>query len=361
MDHASSLPADLPLSRRLYGNLAPLLPPASRFRFLGLPSDVIRGDIHGAIPGHVVEVRPPGECHRVPGGIAWSRGAHLDSRYRLIEPLSFGMNRSMQYWMHKRQRFFPRIHSLPEETISLVEDGHNNFYHWLFDTLPKFAAIDPARLSHSHYLACLQHPFHRQTFELLGIAPSAITPVEGLDFYQAKNLFVPIAPYGPSEQTVQYLQQLLVRPAEPQFPTEFNGARLYISRRSATSRRLLNEEALLKRLEPLGFRVVETEALTLLQQIALFRQAEVIVTVHGAALANLAFCRPGMRFVIFTPVGNTDPLYRMLTQAAQVNAIFQEVPVAPGSDPDPIKADFVLDTADLDSLQSNLHSLGVAG
>lgn len=351
--------ADLSLLRRLTAKLALFLAPTSRFRLLGLPSAVVTDDLAHEIPGYVTASRGAATLHHIPHGIAWNRGAHLDSRYRLLEPLSYGMNRPMLDWMHKRQRFFPRIQTLPETTVSLVGDGHDNFYHWLYDTLPKFAALNPERLAQAHYLACLKHPFHRQTFELLGIPLSSITPSTGLNFYQANKLLIPTAPFGPTSETIHFLQELLVHPVEAQLPTEFDGARIYISRRSATSRRLVNEEAFLQRLQPLGFRAIETERLTLLQQIALFRRAEIILSVHGAALANLAFCRPGARFIVFTPAGNTDPLYRNLTKAAQVNALFQEVPVAPGSDPDPIKADFILDTADLDLLQSNLQSLGV--
>ena len=48
----------------------------------------------------------------------------------------------MDYWMRKRGRAFPKIARLDHETVSLVSDGHGNYYHWMLDVLPRLAALD---------------------------------------------------------------------------------------------------------------------------------------------------------------------------------------------------------------------------
>ncbi len=65
--------------------------------------------------------------------------------------------------------------------------------------------------------------------------------------------------------------------------------RLYISRAGARVRRVINEEAVLVALRPLGFRAVRLEELPFSEQVNLFRSAEIVVAPHGAGLANILF------------------------------------------------------------------------
>ncbi len=68
---------------------------------------------------------------------------------------------------------------------------------------------------------------------------------------------------------------------------------IYIDRRRAAARPLLNEAELIASLEALGVVAVALEALSPTEQIALFRNARCIIAPHGAGLANLAFAKPG--------------------------------------------------------------------
>lgn len=69
--------------------------------------------------------------------------------------------------------------------------------------------------------------------------------------------------------------------------------RIVISRNNQKLRRLVNEDALMEQLTPLGFVLIRPEDLSHGQQVALFSSAEVIVASSGAALTNIVFCRPG--------------------------------------------------------------------
>jgi capsular polysaccharide biosynthesis protein len=67
---------------------------------------------------------------------------------------------------------------------------------------------------------------------------------------------------------------------------------LYLSRADARKRRVVNEEELLQRLVPLGFRVIQPGRLSVAEQIGAVSRARVIVGAHGAAFANLVFAAP---------------------------------------------------------------------
>lgn len=69
--------------------------------------------------------------------------------------------------------------------------------------------------------------------------------------------------------------------------------KIYISRKGARLRQLHNERELIRSLEDLSFSTFVPGSGNHPDQINLFSNADVIVAVHGAALTNLLFCKPG--------------------------------------------------------------------
>jgi hypothetical protein len=67
--------------------------------------------------------------------------------------------------------------------------------------------------------------------------------------------------------------------------------KLYVTRRNATVRRLLNEEEVATYLRDRGFEVLALETLPLREQVRRFAEAELIVAQHGAGLVNLLFAQ----------------------------------------------------------------------
>ena len=66
-----------------------------------------------------------------------------------------------------------------------------------------------------------------------------------------------------------------------------------MTRGSARLRRLINEQAVVAALDAAGFETFEPASGNHREQVETFRNADVVVAVHGAALTNLMFCRPG--------------------------------------------------------------------
>jgi capsular polysaccharide biosynthesis protein len=58
---------------------------------------------------------------------------------------------------------------------------------------------------------------------------------------------------------------------------------------------MLNEDAVEALMQAHGFACVSLTGMTLAEQIALFRGAEVVAGGHGAGLTNVVFCQPGAR------------------------------------------------------------------
>ncbi len=82
--------------------------------------------------------------------------------------------------------------------------------------------------------------------------------------------------------------------------------KLFLSREDAASRQLVNEAEVAAMLHPHGFERIVPGQMSVCEQAAAFAQATHVVGLHGAALANLAFCAPGTQVLeIFHPLYGT--------------------------------------------------------
>jgi hypothetical protein len=92
--------------------------------------------------------------------------------------------------------------------------------------------------------------------------------------------------------------------------------RLFVSRRDALKRRLVNEAEILPVLAPLGFRPVALAELPLPRQFALMRAAEAVIGPHGAGFTHLAL-HPGAPRLgeVLHPEGASSLAYRTLVRA----------------------------------------------
>jgi capsular polysaccharide biosynthesis protein len=84
-----------------------------------------------------------------------------------------------------------------------------------------------------------------------------------------------------------------LRERSDHIPSESTAKRVYISRRYASFRRIINEIQLEPILKKFGFKIIYNEDLNLKNQISIFKSAEFVCGAHGAGLANIAFCHKG--------------------------------------------------------------------
>ena len=87
--------------------------------------------------------------------------------------------------------------------------------------------------------------------------------------------------------------------------------KIIVSRGDANRRRLLNENELVDALEPYGFEKVIPSNMDFVTQARLFSAAQVVVGVHGAGLANTAFCHDHFLLELF-PNPETQPAFWLL-------------------------------------------------
>jgi len=211
---------------------------------------------------------------------------------------------------------------VPGTAFVLMSDiGDGNYCHWLIDELPRLALLCH-RTDVTIVIADVPVPWRRDLLDILGIAPERIVMLGSHEALRADILLVPNATRDmqhPARKGAAWVFDWLgshvglpaLARCVPAAPTR----RLYVGRGDATGRRLLNETALLRVLEPAGFVSVTLAGKSVAEQVGLFAGAEAIIGLHGAGLTNLVFCAAATSVVeIFTP-GFGNPCFGLISAA----------------------------------------------
>lgn len=238
---------------------------------------------------------------------------------------------------------------------SLVLGAHqpvfNNFGHFLSDQFPilffedQLTALECRRVV---VLAVRPEPLKVRIRELLGRFSSLDLEVEFLEPNTSvfETALVPQnLSHHPKSKTVA-LERLIRRTldASPQGDGTAP-SRLFVSRSDANDRFLINEAELDSYLEGLGYQTVQGSRLTLDQSIDLFRRAEAVVGVIGAAVANMVFCRPGTPVLSLAPEGMDGFWYYDLASLFGLRPYDLHAPAveAPSDNRPRTQTDFVVD------------------
>jgi capsular polysaccharide biosynthesis protein len=172
------------------------------------------------------------------------------------------------------------------------------YYHWMFEILPKLSWLEKIGALEKVYFIVPHplQPFHLETLRLAGVGQDRLISLDGLPA-EVEKLFItelPAPTGNPSPRAAAWLRARFLPEAYlPPLPRQ----KLYITRRDAPTRRLLNEAEIIAYLEKRGFVCVCPGELSVAEQITLFSNAGVVVAPHGAALTNMVFAPPGATIV----------------------------------------------------------------
>ena len=185
---------------------------------------------------------------------------------------------------------FKKIRLQRELTYLLVHNSYRGYYHWLLESLPKLLEAEQVSPDLTLLLpASYQEGFYAETLHLLGI-----TRVERLQpnaLYQVPQLMLPYATKTMGNYSVAALRELkevFWGALGISLPTKVS-KRLYISRRKATRRKILNELEVEQILTTYGFQIACFEDYSFQEQVRLCADTEVLVSIHGAGLSNMVF------------------------------------------------------------------------
>jgi len=216
-----------------------------------------------------------------------------------------------------QQRFFRPPLELSGTVCSLLGGGGaamGNYYHWLIDSLPRLHLLQAAGgLEHIDYFVIYdkEHWFAVETLTALGIRPAQIIDVTTHPHIRAERLLVTTPVRGTGNHVPEWACQFLRDAFLPAPPVGLSfSPHVYISRRDAKMRQVLNEDEVEAVLRPMGFETYMLSNLSFAEKRALFSQARVIVSPIGAGLANVVFAPVGTPLLELMPRNFVMPEHR---------------------------------------------------
>ena len=199
--------------------------------------------------------------------------------------------------------------------LSLTQgaSGHKNYFHWLFDILPKikiFSEGKDLKFIDYFYLAQLQS-YQKKTLEILKLDHVKILDCNKYRHIVGNQIFSVDHPWylnGYFSEEAKNLSSWIV----PWLKSEFShhseyfesNEKIFLDRSDSTNNhcQIKNNNEVIDFLNKKGFTSYKVGELSFEKQIHLFKNAKIIVGAHGAAFANLAFCSPGTQVIEIKPM-----------------------------------------------------------
>ena len=220
--------------------------------------------------------------------------------------------------------------------------GNNNYYHWLTAALPRIFLAQKAGLNVSQDLFLIPDSrvrYQVETLNLLGIPTDALLSIKEFPHISADTIIATTYP-SPNVMNIprwilDWLRDVLLHDSSTEKPV----SQIFVGRGDAKKRRLLNEEECLSKvLLPLGFQSYHLSDMGVTTQANLFAKADRIVAIHGAALTNLVFCKPGAKVIELVPARWQLPMFQNIARARdldyQVVVCKEQIAGASWHDPD---------------------------
>jgi capsular polysaccharide biosynthesis protein len=243
----------------------------------------------------------------------------------------------------------PPLKPLRGRVVNLARLSGWNYAHWIMDVLPRLGILERAGIDwdglDGYIVNGPPNGFKTETLDRLGIPRDKVYYADATSHYQCETLLAPSLAGNPNQVSpwvVAFLRNHfacgLQPPAQP--------ARIYVSRRKADFRRLVNEAEIEGWFKQQGFQSVLCEDLSFQHKVELFFSADVVVAAHGAGLTHLAFCRPGTQVLEFFAPGYVNNVFWALSGAAQLRYgyLVGEGPRPPfGQDPRAVEQDIRMD------------------
>lgn len=206
-------------------------------------------------------------------------------------------------------RQLPPLSHTDDNVGALTHQAPSNYYHWMYEVLPRIHLIDQSGLGINRYVINdNQLPFQINTLSALGINERNIIRTNDNFHLQAKRLIVPSLPQFATKWAHDFLREKLLSLGEGKLD---GYERIYIIRKNF--RKVLNESEILEILSDYGFKAILLEQLPIEKQISIFRTAKVVIGPHGAGLTNLTFSNPGTKVIELMPSSYISALYFLIS------------------------------------------------
>ena len=194
--------------------------------------------------------------------------------------------------------------------------GNENYFHWIYDVLPRFALYEKASDLNKVDFFLLPDTikkFQQESLDMLNISEEKRISSKFFRHIACSELFVTDHPYVITNDASNDIQNIPLWISnwlkQKYISNEINNKsifpkKIYIDRSDSSSntknlRLIINENEVKQFLTKNGFENIILGNMHFRDQVKIFNSAEIIVGLHGAGFANLCFCKPGTKIIEF--------------------------------------------------------------
>jgi capsular polysaccharide biosynthesis protein len=213
--------------------------------------------------------------------------------------------------------------TLPDECYVLAfDEWSNGYFHWLCDALPRLIALkkkvrDAIVLLPESY----SDAYISESLQLIGFERVKIIPERS--YVDVRNLLMPGHVASSGNYNRENLQQLQDAFGVDSTPLE-SGLNVFVSRKKARYRYIMNENEVLDALKLYNFSVVYLEDYNLAEKIKLINQVRVMIGMHGANFTNMLFMKKNSFALEFRKRGDqNNNAYFSFASELQINYLYQ--------------------------------------
>jgi len=205
-----------------------------------------------------------------------------------------------------------------------------NYWHWISEVLCRLALLEIENIEYDYIYVPQTSSYMKETLALWGISENKIiSPTDQMFCIQADEIIVPSmvvnVNFNPVDfacyaqpYLLEYVRNKLLSAVQKKGSSFEFSKHVFISRKDTNLRQIINEDQFFDCLKQHGFARYELGKMSVVDQILLFNQAEVIVAAQGTGLANSIFCNKKVKiFELFQRLN--DATFWYLTQDFGLN------------------------------------------
>lgn len=204
----------------------------------------------------------------------------------------------------------------------------NNYWHWIFDVLPKIGILDKAKIIPNFYLLpSLSKKFQLETFKMLGIEKKIING-EKYNHIFAENIYAtdhPIVKKNNPTRSIKYIPAWVIKWLRKKFLKTYSlnnrwPKKIFIDREydsDIKTRGILNNLDLKNFLKKKGFKIITLSNYSFKNQIQLFNNAKIIIGLHGGGFANIVFSKKNTKIIELQSL-KKDDIIKNLAQTCKL-------------------------------------------
>ncbi|MCO6509870.1 MAG: glycosyltransferase family 61 protein, partial [Aridibacter famidurans] len=176
------------------------------------------------------------------------------------------------------------------------------YHHWLAEAAPKFILFEDL-LRKGRILMPKHRPgFIREFLDIFGF--DNIEETEENVFARSLNVISnPNSGHFDAGHLAQFRQASFERLG---LVGKSRGRKVYVTRMNAKVRKVVNDDELIGLLEGKGYEIFDLDNTPFIDQLKLFSETRIFVSLHGSALTNMIFMPPGGAILEFYPKVNDE-------------------------------------------------------